>query len=95
MKEIWKKFSTKCKEAWNKTKDSIKAIFNDFVNEAKALVVQTIDLVMDFVGNTIKSIEVVCMTLVVGVLSALFEAIYDSVIFLFTELKKLFLPKNK
>ncbi|MGN1393415.1 MAG: hypothetical protein ACI4V7_05145 [Succinivibrionaceae bacterium] len=95
MKEIWKKFSTKCKEAWNKTKDSIEAIFHDFVNEAKAIIVQTIDLVMDFVGNTIKSIEVVCMSLVVGVLSALFEAIYDSVIFLFTELKKLFLPKNK
>lgn len=95
MKEIWKKFSTKCKEAWNKTKDSIKIIFNDFVSEAKALIVQAIDLVMDFVGNTIKSVEVVCMSLVVGVLSALFEAIYDSVIFLFTELKKLFLPKNK
>lgn len=95
MKEIWKNFSAKCKEAWNKTKASIASIFNDFVEEAKALLVQAIDLIKDLIGNTIKTVEVICMSLVVGIVSALFEAIYDSVIFGFNELKKLLLPKDK
>lgn len=95
MKEIWKAFSAKCKSAWEKTKDSLAAIFKNFVEEGKALLVQAIDLVMDLFGNIVKSIEVICMSLCVGVLTALFEAIYDSIIYIFTELKKLLLPKNK
>lgn len=90
MKEIWKAFSAKCKEAWNKTTDALAKLFADFVEEAKALLVQVIDLVKDLIGNLLKALEVIVMSLFVGVLSALFEAIYDSIMYCFDWLKNLF-----
>ena len=95
MKEIWKAFSAKCKEAWNKTKDALKALFNDFVDDIKALVIQGIDLIKDLFGNTIKAIETVVMGLCVAILTALFEAIYDSVMYFFDWIKSLFTKKEK
>lgn len=89
MKNIWKNFSAECKEAWLKTKNAFAAIFNDFITDLKAVIVEAIDLVKNIIANIIKAIETVCMGLVVAVLASLFEAIYDSVIYLFDELLKL------
>lgn len=89
MKEIWKAFSLKCKEAWNKTVSAISVLFKDFVEEGKALLIQIIDLFKDLLGNLLKTGEVILMTLIVGILSALFEAIYDTIIYGLDKLKEL------
>jgi phage-related protein len=94
MKEIWKKFSAECKAAWLKTKEAFATVFNDFIVDLKDIINETIDLVKNIIANIIKAIETVCMGLIVAVLTSLFEAIYDSVMYLFDELLKLLGMKN-
>ena len=90
MKNIWKEFSAKCQSAWNKTKEALKTLFDDFIEESKQLLIQIINLLKDLIGNCLKILETIVMSLVLGVLSALFEAIYDSIMYGFDKLKELF-----
>ena len=90
MKEIWKAFAEKCKEAWKQTSAALAKVFNEFVEDSKELLVKGIDLVKNIIGNSVKALETITMNLVVAVLTALFAALYDSIIYLLDELKKLF-----
>ena len=82
MKEIWKTFCAKCKEAWLKTRASLKDLY------------ETLDLVKDLFGNVVKALETLTLSLALGVLTALFEAIYDSIMFAFNSLVELILGKK-
>ena len=94
MKEIWKTFCAKCKEAWLKTRTSLKDLYEKLVDDVKDLLVKTLDLVKDLFGNVVKALETLTLSLALGVLTALFEAIYDSIMFAFNSLVELILGKK-
>lgn len=89
MKEIWKAFSSKCKAAWEKTVAALTVLLKEFIEEIKELFVKAIDFFKDLIGNILKMLEVIVMSLFVGVLVAFFEAIYDSILYGFDKLKDL------
>lgn len=94
MKEIWKAFAEKCKEAWKQTSEALAKLFNNFVEDLKTLIVKGIDLIKGIIGNSMKALETMTMGLAVAILTALFSAIYDSLMYLFDKLKDL-LKLNK
>lgn len=96
MKEIWKIFADKCKLAWKQTADALAKLFNNFVEDLKALLVKGLDLIQDIIGNSMKAIETITINLVVAALAAFFCASYDSLMYGFEKLKGLlFHSSNK
>jgi len=89
MKEIWKIFADKCKAAWKQTAEALAKLFNNFVEDLKALLVKGLDLIQGIIGNSMKAIEALTINFVVAIIAAFFCASYDSVMYGFEKLKEL------